>query len=97
MSLVLGIAAELSAPPSSPSIFRDLCLWSKVFRQYDVLAICPADQVDIYVPWMRRYGLFDYVDDILPREQAGVLAVEIEGGPGARLTAHNLHQVLALL
>lgn len=72
-------------------------MWAKAYRHYDVLALCPAGEIDSYVGWMRTYGLFDYVDDILPREQAGPLSVEIEGGRDARLTAHNLQDVLALL
>lgn len=95
--MLLGIAAELSAPPSSPSCFRDCTMWAKVFRRYDVLAICPADQTDLYVKWMRQYGALDFIDDVLPREQLAALSVEIEGGPGAKLTAHNIHDVLALL
>lgn len=92
--MTLGIAADLAVPPSSPSVYRDVTLWAKIKRDYDILAICPADQIDLYVPWFRKYGLFDYVDDILPREKAGYLHVEIEGGLNARLTAHNLHEVL---
>lgn len=95
--MLLGIAAELSIPPSSPSVYRDLALWAKIKRNYDVLAICPHEDIDLYVPWFRRYGLFDYVDDILPREQAGYLHVEIEGGKDARLTEFNFHTVLGLL
>jgi hypothetical protein len=95
--MLLGIAAELSAPPSSPTAWRDVTLWAKVYRRYDVLAICPYDEVDLWVPWLRRHGAFDFVDEILPREQAGTLSVEIEGGCGAKLTAHNLHHVLSLL
>ncbi len=95
--MVLGIAAELSAPPSSPSVFRDLSLWLKTHRRYDVIALSPAEMIDAYAKWMRLYGLFDYVDDLMPPECAGYIAVEIQGGPDARLTIHNFHQVIAVL
>lgn len=91
---LLGIAAELSAPPSSPSCFRDVSLHAKIKRSYDVVAFSPADMIDAYARWFRRWGLFDYVDEILPREQIRYLHVEIEGGPGAKLTAFNLQDVL---
>lgn len=92
--MILGIAAELSAPPSSPSCFRDCCLYAKIFRGYDVLALSPLEMQDAYARWFRLYGLFDYIDDILPPGQV-VLTVEIEGG--GRLTAHNIHAVLGAL
>lgn len=70
---------------------------SKVVRGFDVVAYCPACETDSYAKWFRVYGLFDYVDDILPREQLGELAIEIEGGRDARLTAFNIEYVLSLL
>lgn len=72
-------------------------MYARVRRDYEVLALCPADQVDSYLSWFRTYGLWDYVAEILPREQAGDLAVEIEGGQGSRLTAFNVNHVLSLL
>ncbi len=97
--MILGIAAELSAPPSSPSCFRDVSLYAKIHRSYDIIALSRAEEIDSYAVWFRRMGLFDYIDDIVTREEVyRSLAVEIAGGErGSRLTAHNLHQVLALL
>lgn len=94
---VLGIAAELSAPPSSPTSFREVCLWSKVYRGYDVVAISPTDMIDPYSRWFRIYGLFDYVDDLLVPSQAGELTIHIEGGPGSMLTCFNVRDVLSLI
>lgn len=94
--MLLGIAADLSAPPSSPTCFRDVTLFAKIFRQYDVVAFSPADMVDHYAAWFRRYGLFDFVDDLFVRDQVyRSLTVEIEGG--GKLTAHNLSEVLRFL
>jgi hypothetical protein len=95
--MILGIAAELSAPPSSPTIFRDVCLFSKTFRKYDVLAISPEDMRDHYSVWFRRYGIWDFVDDIVTPEEMGVLTVEIAGTNSAKLTAFNYQEVLRLL
>lgn len=94
---LLGIAAELSAPPSSPSVFRDVSLHAKIRRDYDVVAFSPLDMIDAYNRWFRRHGLWDYIDEILPREQIRHLHVEIEGGPGAKLTCFNLPDVLRYL
>lgn len=95
--MLLGIDADLSAPPSSPTSYRDLTLFGKVFRHYDVLAICPLCEIDSYVVWFRQYGLFDFVDEILPLDQAGYLHVHVEGGPATRLTQLNLSKVIELL
>jgi hypothetical protein len=96
---LLTIAAELSAPPSSPLVFRDLTLVASIFHHYQILALAEADTLDYYNLWFKTYGLWDFIEDILPPTQvrADEVAVEIEGGPDSRLTAHNLDAVLALL
>lgn len=98
-SRLLAIAAELSAPPSSPLVFRDLTLVAAIFKHYQVLALAEKDTLDYYNRWFKTYGLWDFIDDLLPMGQLreDEIAVEIEGGPDARLTAHNLCQVLTLL
>lgn len=70
---------------------------ARVARGYDVVAFCPNWQCDSYARWFRTFGLWDYCSELVPREQLGELTVEIEGGPGARLTVHNLHEVLRWL
>jgi hypothetical protein len=96
---LLTIAAELSAPPSSPLVFRDLTLVASVFRHYEVLAIAETDMIDYYNQWFKRYGLWDFIEDILPPEQIkdDEVVVDIEGGAGSKLTAYNLSNVLALI
>jgi hypothetical protein len=69
---------------------------AKAVRGYDVIAISPEEMVSLYAKWFRVYGLFDYVDDILkPGEEE--LTVEVDGGPGARLTVHNVQIVIGLI
>ncbi len=96
MSRLLAIDADLSAPPSSPTSWREVTLTASI-RAYEVVAIAPSDMRVIYRDWMGRWGLLDYIEDILtPAEAARErVAVYIEGGPHARLTAFNLHEVLA--
>lgn len=99
MSKLLSIAAELSAPPSSPAVFRDVTLWASIFRHYEIVSTAPEDMIDYYASWFHRYGLWDYVLDLVPPTQLrdDEVLIEIEGGPGTRLTAHNLADVIALL
>lgn len=94
-SNILSISAELSAPPSSPSCFRDLSLQGSI-RGYSVIALSPKDLIDYYNIWFKNYGLWDYLDDlveetVIREEQVKIL---ITGGAGSRLTAHNLHETL---
>lgn len=96
--MLLGIAAELSAPPSSPTSYREITMFAKMVRGYDVVALSPAEMASAYDKWFRIFGLWDYVDDIIPREQVGEdLVVEIECVPHGRLTAHNIVQVMAAI
>lgn len=100
-SRLLSIAADLSAPPSSPSCFRDVTLQGAV-RGYEVVAVVEEGTPcarDSYLNWFRQYGLLDYVADLLlPYEiQSQHVTVQITGGRGARLTAANLHEVLSYL
>lgn len=92
--LVLLIDADLSTPPSSPTVFRDVLLQSSI-RGYQNVARCPDEAYSSYRQWFRTYGLFDYLSELLPDTVEVEAAVLIEGGPSARLTAHNIHEVLA--
>lgn len=96
---VLSIAAELSAPPSSPTSFREVCMVAMTSRGYDVVALAPEDMLDPYSRWFRVYGLFDYLSDLLPEGQLPEeeTTVAIVGGRDARLTAFNVPHVLRLL
>ncbi len=95
---LLCISAELSAPPSSPSCFRDLSLQGSL-RGYDIIAVSPVTFIDSYNRWFKNYGLWDYLDDLLPEGQieSHQITVEISGGENARLTANNIHLVLGYL
>ncbi len=96
MTRLLAIDADLSAPPSSPLVWRDVTLAASI-RAYEVVAIAPPEMRTLYRDWMAKRGLLDYVADILTPAEARRerVAVYIEGGPRAKLTAFNLHEVLA--
>lgn len=52
---------------------------------------------DGYHRWFRRYGLYDYLEDLVPEEDIMEAAAEIVGGKGASLTANNVALVIAHL
>mgnify|MGYP001613516044 CR=1 FL=1 len=99
MSRLLVIAAELSAPPSTPSTFRELTMFGSIYYHYDVVSVAPEDMIPMYSSWFHTYGLWDYLTDlgaegeIRPDE----ITTEITGGTNARLTIHNLYEVLTHL
>lgn len=99
MNRLLAFSAELSIPPSSPSCYRDVSLWANTFAHYDVVAtVDDPDTTDYYNIWFKRYGLWDFIDDIIPISSVPEdAAASIENGPGARLTIENLWLVLAAL
>jgi hypothetical protein len=99
MSRLLVIAAELSAPPSTPMTFRELTMFGSIYYHYDVVAVAPEDMIPMYARWFKVYGLFDYLSDLVAEGEIrpDEITTEISGGVGARLTIHNLHEVLTHL
>jgi hypothetical protein len=95
--MILGIAADLSAPPSAPMSFREVTMVAKAYKHHDVLAYAERDMLPHYAKWFKRYGLFDYVDELISRDEITEFHIEIEGGRYGKLTAHNVHLVIALL
>lgn len=95
---LLSIAAELSSPPSSPSCFRDLTLMASI-KGYESIAVSPQELIDAYARWFRVYGLWDYLDDLLPEGQIKLesITIQVVGGADARLTAHNIQEVISYL
>lgn len=92
--MLLAISADLSAPPSESVIFRDVCLFAKVFRHHDILAYSEKDLIDQYVVWFRRHGLFDFVDDIVTEKEIKNAKIQITSG---KLTTFNWHETLSYL
>lgn len=96
--MILLIAAEFSAPPSSPSVFRDVTMYGKIFCHYDVLAECDADLRDFYAAWFKRYGLFDFVDQLVkPGEISSPRVTLSPLGQHGRLTVHELNGVITTM
>ena len=72
--------ANLSEPPSDALMFRYLTLISKKDLNYYNLLESPNDMIDMYYYYLKRRGLFDYIDDIIspPHKESGkVLNVKV--------------------
>ena len=71
----LIIPANLSEPPSEGLMFRYLTLISKNKLKYDNLLEAPNEMIDMYYSYLKRRGLFDYIDDIIspPHRESGII------------------------
>jgi hypothetical protein len=61
----LIIDAALTEPPSEITCFRDVTLYAACFIGKRIVLECKDDMKDIYWKWLKQYGAFDYVDDII--------------------------------
>lgn len=96
-SPILSLHAYLSAPPSTPAVYRDVSLYANVFCHFEVVAPCPFEEWDYYAVWFRRHGLFDYITEIV---HPGDVVAAVELSPSSahgRLVAENLAEVIAVL
>ena len=59
------IDASLSEPPSCVTSFRDLTLYTNCFIKKNVVIECSHDMRDLYWRWLKKYGAFDFVADIV--------------------------------
>ena len=71
--MLLLIDAELSAPPSEVSLFRDITLFSACFLKKDVILECRHSEQDYYYRWLKGRGSWDFVEDIVrPKTEYGL-------------------------
>lgn len=65
----------MSEPPSDALMFRYLTLKSKKDLNYSNLIEAPTDMIDIYYYYLKKKGLFDYIDDIIspPHKEHGII------------------------
>lgn len=77
---MLIIEADLSAPPSEVSLFRDITLFSSVFLQEEVVIECEKSERDFYYKWLKGKGSWDYVEDFVkPKTETGI-SIRLERG-----------------
>ena len=71
--MLLIIDAELSAPPSEVTLFRDITLFSSCFLKKDVILECKKEERDYYYKWLKNRGSWDFVEDMVkPRSEYGL-------------------------
>jgi hypothetical protein len=74
--MVIIYDCELTEPPSSIHCFRDVSLYSKIFLGCDNVVKCPKGMRTSYWRWLKGYGAYDFVDEIiLQSEKQSGLAV----------------------
>ena len=97
--MLLLIDAELSAPPSEVTLFRDITLFSACFLKKDVVLECRHSEQDYYYRWLKVRGSWDYVNDIVrPKTEYG-LSLRLQKGNITipRLTYSNFSFVMSRL
>ena len=89
----------LSEPPSSVLCFRDVTLYASCFIKADVLLECEKSMKDSYFYWLKSYGAYDFIDEIIElNEEMGYkigpkkASLKID-----KITAHNLHIIVRSL
>lgn len=65
MDRLVTINGHLVFPPSEVSVFRDITLYCKVFKQYKVLLHIEHNYQDICYKYLKERGCFDFVEDIV--------------------------------
>ena len=82
------IEAELSAPPSEVTLFRDITLFSNSFLRQNVVLECEKFERDFYYHWLKDRGCWDYVEDFVnPNTELG-LSIRTKRG---KITAESIN------
>jgi hypothetical protein len=97
--MIVSISAIFCEPPSSTSCFRDVTLFSSCFLDNENLLECPEDLKDIYWKWLKKYGAWDYIEDIVePNYQSQISIRNTKGSITTdKINAHNLNDILCKL
>ena len=69
---MLIVDAELTAPPSEVTLFRDITLFSHIFLEKTTVIECRRDERDFYYKWLKNRCAWDYVKDFVePMKEEG--------------------------
>lgn len=98
----LIIRAELAGPPSLPSSFRDLTMYTAIRHKSDILVEIEREFTDTYWSWMKPRGLLDFVDQfVVPGEEFGVFVDIKKRRPmtvyAPKIVPENLEELLLKL
>tara|TARA_Y100000590_G_scaffold143436_2_gene164757 strand:- start:38578 stop:38883 length:306 start_codon:yes stop_codon:yes gene_type:complete len=67
--VLLLIDSELTEPPSSVTLFRDITLYAATFKKMDIILEAKPVMQDYYYKWLKERGAFDFIKDILDYEK----------------------------
>lgn len=90
---------RLSEPPSSVYCFRDATLYASCFVKADVLLECEKKMKDSYYKWLKNYGAYDFIDQIVSKnEETGFkIGIEKSSLKVDRINEFNLHIIVRVL
>lgn len=91
--------AYLCEPPSSVHCFRDVTLYLSIIKNNDLLLECRNRQVDMYYNWLKRYGAFDFIEDIIPiKAETGYRVGSLNANLKIeKINEHNLSEIISRL
>lgn len=74
--MVVTFDSSLCIPPSEILAFRDVTLFCS---NHDLLLACDKESQDFYWYWLKKYGAWDYLKDIVEVEKSDGLTVGPHG------------------
>ena len=90
----------LTEPPSSIHCFRDATLYASCFIKADVLVECEKHLKDSYYKWLKSYGAYDFVDQIIAfseKENGYRIGTKRASTKIDKINYENLHIIISLL
>lgn len=93
------IEAYLSEPPSSIHCFRDVTLYANCIINKTVLVECEKFEKDMYYKWLKSFGAYDFVEDIVSinREQGFKIGLNKGNIAVDRINEINLNEIITKL
>ena len=97
--MLVSISAHLTEPPSRVTCFRDVTLYSTCFLGNENLLECEPSCQDLYWKWLKQYGAWDFITDIVAPNYPVDISIREEGGSITvpRLGCRNLSFVISKL
>ena len=93
------IEAYLSEPPSSIHCFRDVTLYANCIINKTVLIECEKYKKDMYYKWLKSFGAYDFVEDIISvdKEKGYKIGINKANIVVDRINESNLNQIISQL
>lgn len=93
------IEAYLSEPPSSIHCFRDVTLYANCIINKTVLIECQKSEKDTYYKWLKSFGAFDFIEDIVSLNKEKGYKIGLKKGNIVvdRINEANLNEIITKL